>query len=181
MQTKILLIGILVFTLFFKANGQFSEISQKQIDSLQLYKYPSSDNVKFIVKSSKKYKFSEPIKITLIWTNNSESSEKIMIRDYWEHPIGVGATITDLNTKQKLEKYNSTHFLSSRLYSSTELEEYEIILEPNETKTYVVDLRQIPYFGNSELDRTKKIPKGKYSAQVYYYDRISNIFEFVVE
>ena len=181
MQKKLFLIGVLVFTLSFKASGQSSELSQKQSKLFKFYKYPSSNNVEFTVKARKKYKFSEPIQITLIWTNNSNSSEKIMIRDYWEHPIGIGASITDLKTKQTLEKYNSTHILSSRFFIGKELEDYEIILKPNEVKTYTVDLRQIPYFDNTKLDRTKEIPIGKYSARISYYNKISTDFEFEVE
>lgn len=181
MQKKLLLISLLLFTLFFKASGQSSGLGQKQTELFKFHKYPSSNNVKFTVKARKKYKFSEPIKITLIWTNNSKSSEKIMIRDYWEHPIGVGVSITDLKTKKKLEKYNSTHILSSQLFIGKELEDYEIILKPNEVKTYTVDLRQIPYFDNTKLDRTKEIPKGKYSARISYYNKISTDFEFEVE
>lgn len=162
--------------------------SNLKVDTLEknnvlkkLSKYPSSKKVEFTVSASKKYSFSKPIEITLVWTNKSKSSEKIMLREYWSHPIGIVATITDLKTKQSLQEYPSTHALSSQLFLGKELEDYEITLNPNETKVYKVDLLQIPYFKNRELDRSKKIPKGKYSAQVSYYESISNSFEFEIE
>ena len=165
-----------------KAETSLKQNSSESDDIFQtLSKYPSSEKVEFSVIASKEYLFEKPIVITLVWINKSETDQKIMIRDYWEHPIGVGASITDLKTKRQLEKYTSTHFLSSQLYLGKELEDYEITLKPNETKSYTVDLRHIPYFDDTQLDRTKEIPKGKYTAQISYYDRISEDFEFEVE
>ena len=47
-----------------------------------------------------------------------------MLKEYWNHPIGVGAAITDLNTKRNLEVYNSTHFLSSTFFSENDLKSF---------------------------------------------------------
>ena len=81
---------------------EFKEISEQQSESKintvvqTLSKYPSSEKVEFSVIASEKYMFAEPIEITLVWVNKSETDQIIMIRDYWEHPIAVGASIIDL-------------------------------------------------------------------------------------
>ncbi|WP_324024598.1 hypothetical protein QSV08_15385 [Maribacter sp. BPC-D8] len=129
--------------------------------------YPTSDKVEFNIKAGKEYYAGEPIEIKLIWKNESDKNEKIMIRDYWGHPIGTGASIMDLKNVE-LTSQISSHILSSQLFSPDDLKEYEIELKPNETKEYSVDLLKIPILKQTESNLKSTLPKGKYKIQVFY-------------
>ncbi|NQZ48034.1 MAG: hypothetical protein HRT63_10990 [Erythrobacter sp.] len=147
---------------------------------IQFPGYPTSDKVEFNIKAEKKYYAGKPIEIKLIWKNKSNSNEKIMIRDYWEHPIGTGASIMDLNNVE-LTSQISSHILSSQLFSPDDLKEYEIELKPNETKEYSVDLLKIPILKQTESNPKSTLPKGKYKIQVFYYSKMSKEIEIEIK
>ena len=52
--------------------------------------------------------------------------------------------------------------------------------KPKESKIFNVDLRQSPYYNNSEINKTKNIPKGKYAGRVNYYGCFSKDFTFEI-
>jgi hypothetical protein len=146
----------------------------------QLFDYPTSTKVEFNIKAEKEYYAGKPIEIKLIWKNKSNKTEKIMIRDYWEHPIGTGASIKNLN-KVELTSQISSHILSSQLFSSKDLKEYEIELKPNETKEYSVNLLKIPILKQTKSNPKSTLPKGKYKIQVFYYLKMSKKIEIEIK
>ena len=142
--------------------------------------YPTSEKVVFNIKAGKEYYAGKSIEIKLIWKNESDKTEKIMIRDYWEHPIGTGASIMDLNNVE-LTSQISSHILSSQLFSPDDLKEYEIELKPNETKEYSVDLLKIPILKQTESNPKRSLQKGKYKIQVFYYSKMSEEIEIEIK
>ena len=99
----IIIIGIAYFGLemFDFAKGVKKDAQKENLNAelnaqIQFPGYPTSDKVEFNIKAEKEYFADKPIEIKLIWKNKSQNTEKIMIRDYWEHPIGTGASIMDL-------------------------------------------------------------------------------------
>ena len=147
---------------------------------IQFPGYPTSDKVEFNIKAEKEYYSDKPIEIKLIWKNKSRETEKIMIRDYWEHPIGTGASIMD-SQNVELTSEISNHILSSQLFSPDDLKQYEIELKPNETKEYSVDLLKIPILKQTESNPKSTLPKGKYQIQVFYYSRVSDRIEIEIK
>ena len=147
---------------------------------IQFPGYPTSDKVEFNIKAEKEYYSDKPIEIKLIWKNKSRETEKIMIRDYWEHPIGTGASIMD-SQNVELTSEISNHILSSQLFSPDDLKQYEIVLKPNETKEYSVDLLKIPILKQTESNLKSTLPKGKYQIQVFYYSRVSDRIEIEIK
>ncbi len=146
-----------------------------------MFKYPSSEIVEFTFTAAEKYTFGEPIEMTLKWLNKSQDNQVIMIRDYWEHPIGIGASIINIKTNDTQQKYTSRHILSSNFFLENELKEYEITLKPNESKTHPIHLNEIPYLENNDMNFSKKLPKGTYTAQINYYAKSSNELKFIIE
>ena len=147
---------------------------------IQFSSYPTSNKVEFNIKAEKEYYADKPIEIKLIWKNKSKITEKIMIRDYWGHPFGTGASIMDLNNVE-LTSQISNHILSSQLFTPQELKEYEIDLQPNEIKEYSVDLLKIPILKKPVSTTEKKLPKGKYKIQVFYYSKMSDKIEIEIK
>ena len=147
---------------------------------IQFPGYPTSDKVEFNIKAEKEYYSDKPIEIKLIWKNKSRETEKIMIRDYWEHPIGTGASIMD-SQNVELTSEISNHILSSQLFSPDDLKQYEIVLKPNETKEYSVDLLKIPILKQTESNLKSTLSKGKYQIQVFYYSRVSDRIEIEIK
>ena len=156
------------------------QVELKIYESAQFSNYPSSDKVKFSISAKKEYKVNEPIQIELIWKNTSDKKETIMIRDYWEHPMGTGASIKDANN-QELTRHLTNHIFSSRIYTSEELKDFEISLEPNETRTHLVDLLKIPVFKQKGFKNSKYLKKGKYKIQINYYSLESEIVEIEIK
>ncbi len=138
--------------------------------------YPTSKKVKFYIKAQKEYFVNQPIKVKLFWKNESNKVEKIMIYNYWEHPLGVSVSIKNMDNEE-LTKYHSSHFLSSKLFSANHFKQYEINLKPNEIKEYVVDLLKIPTLKS----KNSFLPKGKYRIQVFYYSMKSDEVEIEVK
>ena len=147
---------------------------------IQFLSYPTSDKIEFNIKTEKEYYSDKPIEIKLIWKNKSQETEKIMIRDYWEHPIGTGASIMDSNNME-LTSQVSNHILSSQLFTPEDLKEYEIDLKPNEIKEYSVDLLKIPILKQTESNPKSTLTKGKYLIQVFYYSRMSDKIEIEIK
>ena len=183
----IIIIGISYFGLemFDFAKGVKQDAQKEKLNSelnaqIQFSGYPTSDKVEFNIEAEKEYYEGKPIEIKLIWKNESNIAEKIMIRDYWEHPIGTGASITDLNNV-KLTSQISSHILSSQLFSPDDLKDYEIELKPNETKEYSVDLLKIPILKQTESNPKSTLPKGKYKIQVFYYSKMSKEIEIEIK
>ncbi len=183
----IIIIGIAYFGLemfdFAKAvkeDAQKENLNSELNAQIQFPGYPTSDKVEFNIKAEKVYYANKPIEIKLIWKNNSDETEKIMIRDYWEHPIGTGASITDSNNVE-LTSQVSNHILSSQLFTPEDLKEYEIELKPNEIKEYSVDLLKIPILKQTESNPTKTLPKGMYKIQVFYYSKMSDRIEIEIK
>jgi len=182
----IIIIGIVYFGLeiFDFAKGVNQDTQKENVNTelnvqIQFPVYPTSDKVEFNIKVEKEYYVDKPIEIRLIWTNKSNTTEKIMIRDYWEHPIGTGASIMDSNNVE-LTSLVSNHILSSQLFTPEDLKEYEIELQPNETKEYSVDLLKIPILKQTESNRKRTLQKGKYKIQVFYYLKISEEIEIEI-
>ncbi len=163
-----------------KEDAQKENLNAKLNAQIQFPDYPTSDKFEFNIKAEKDYYVGKPIEIKLIWKNKSNATEKIMIRDYWEHPIGTGASIMDLNDVE-LTSQVSNHILSSQLFTQEDLKEYEIELKPNETKEYSVDLLKIPILKQTESNWERVLPKGKYKIQVFYYSKISNKIEIEIK
>ena len=163
-----------------KQDAQNEKINAELNAQIQFSGYPTSDKVEFNIKTEKEYYVGKPIVIKLIWINKSNVNEKIMIRDYWEHPIGTGASIMDSNNTE-LTSQVSNHILSSQLFSPDDLKEYEIELKPNETKEYSVDLLKIPILKQTESNPKTALPIGKYKIQVFYYSKMSKVIEIEIK
>ncbi len=125
----IIIIGIAYFgiEMFGFAKGVKEDAKKENLNAglnaqTQFSGYPTSDKVEFNIKAGKEYYAGKPIEIKLIWKNESDKNEKIMIRDYWDHPIRNRASITDLNNV-KLTSQISSHILSSQLFSPDDLKE----------------------------------------------------------
>ncbi|WP_324027808.1 hypothetical protein QSV08_07635 [Maribacter sp. BPC-D8] len=182
-----LIIGISYFGLemFEFAKGVKQDAQKENLNAelnaqIQFPGYPTSDKVEFNIKVEKEYYADKPIEIKLVWKNKSNKTEKIMIRDYWEHPIGTGASIMDLNNVE-LTSQVSSHIFSSQLFSPDDLKEYEIELKPNETKEYSVDLLKIPILKQTESNPKSTLPKEKYKIQVFYYSKMSKEIEIEIK
>ncbi|UKM66188.1 hypothetical protein GSB9_02767 [Flavobacteriaceae bacterium GSB9] len=183
----IIIIGIAYFGLemFDFAKGVKKDAQKENLNAelnaqIQFPGYPTSDKVEFNIKAEKEYYADKPIEIKLIWKNKSQNTEKIMIRDYWEHPIGTGASIMDLKNVE-LTSQVSNHILSSQLFTPEDLKEYEVHLKPNEIKEYSVDLLKIPILKKTESNSKNTLPKGKYKIQVFYYSRMSDQIEIEIK
>lgn|GEM_PF-4075366 len=181
----IILFGYFGLAMYHFARGLQSNADNGNLDA-KLYEleksfdYPSSDKVEFIIEVRKVYYYNKPIEIKLIWKNNSNQSEKIMIKDYLGYPIGTGVSILDSNNTE-LTSAPSKHILSSQIFTSEELKEYEINLQPNETKEYSVDLLKTPILKENDFTLKKNIlPKGKYKIRAFYYLRMSNSIEIEI-
>ena len=183
----IIIIGIAYFgiEMYGFAKGVKEDAKKENLNAglnaqTQFSGYPTSDKVVFNIKARKEYYAGKPIEIKLIWKNESEKTEKIMIRDYWEHPIGTGASIMDLDNVE-LTSQISSHILSSQLFSPDDLKEYEIELKSNDTKEYSVDLLKIPILKQTESNPKSTLPKGKYKIQVFYYSKMSKEIEIEIK
>ncbi len=141
--------------------------------------YPSSEKVKFSISMKTEYDVKEPVVITFMWENKSDKTEKIMIKEYWGHPFGIGVSIKNADNEE-LTKYASTHFLSSQLYFADELKQYEIKLKPNEVKEYSTSLLSVPVFKKSAY-KENGLPEGKYKIRAFYYEQQSNEVEIAIK
>ena len=183
----VIIVGIVYFgiEMYGFAKGVKEDAEKENLNAelnaqIQSPGYPTSDKVEFYIKAEKEYSVGKPIEIKLIWKNESNTVEKIMIRDYWEHPIGTGASIMDTNNV-KLTSHFSSHIFSSQLFTPVDLKEYEIELKPNETKEYSVDLLKIPILKQTESNPKSTLPKGKYKVQVFYYSKMSKEIEIEIK
>ena len=163
-----------------KEDSQTENLNAELNTQIQFPGYPTSEKVEFSIEVEKEYFAEKPIEIKLVWKNKSDKTEKIMIRDYWEHPIGTGVSIVDSNNTE-LTSQVSNHIFSSQLFTPEDLKEYEIDIKPNETKKYSVELLKIPTLKQTESNPKSILPKGKYKIQVFYYSRMSDKIEIVIK
>ncbi|MDP8079716.1 hypothetical protein [Phocoenobacter skyensis] len=141
--------------------------------------FPSSKEVEFSINAKKKYKQGKVIDIDLVWKNNSDENETILIYDYKNSLIGLGALVFNDKNEVITEK-PSKLFYSSKFFTADEILDRKVILKPNETKKYTINLMEVPFFQNNNLKK-KGLEKGQYKVQLLYYDRKSKILEIEIE
>ena len=176
--TFIALIAYWAIVMLDFSNGVIEDIPKNQtvyVDhkEFRLADYPTSEAVEFTIESEEKNLEEEPIIIKMIWTNLSDKPEIIMIRDSWEHPMGVGASIKN-DQGIELTEHSSRHFLSSQLIIGDELKDFELTIKPNHSFEKEVNILKIPHFKKDELNKNQRLPKGDYGIQLNYHEQLSN-------
>jgi hypothetical protein len=145
----------------------------KQVDTLL------TKNIRLEISSDKAtYKTGEDIFINYKFTNISDSIQKIMIRDYWGFPMGMGIMITNSNDSS-ICKYPSRHILSSQIYTEKQLKAYYKKLKPKEIIEGQVKLQDIPVFKDFITDKT--LPQDTYNIRLTYIWLISNTIRIDVK
>ncbi len=174
-MTKRILIAIIILgCLNMQTKGQIS-IAKQTV-------YPSSEKVEFSITMRKEYYAAESNKIKrkFIWENKSNKTEKIMLKEGWEHLLMSGVSIKN-EKNEELTKYQTKHILMSQIYQNKELKKHEIKLKPNEIKEYTCYLLSIPILKEGVLTEHNCLREGRYKIQAYYYAQKSNEIEIVIK
>lgn len=128
------------------------------------------------VKSS--YRLGEAIYVRYRFTNVSRVYQSILIRDYWEFPMGMMAMIINSSNSSVCE-YPSRHILSSQLYTESQLKDYYQIVKPGGFVEGQLKLQGVPVFKDYIKDNI--LPIDKYKVSLSYLWLSSNSIMIEVE
>jgi hypothetical protein len=117
------------------------------------------------------YKLGDTIWVDYTFLNISDSTQEILIKEYWNHPMGMTASILDENDSS-ICKYPTKTYYSSTIFLEKDLKDYYKRIEPNSKITGKVALQSIPAF--KDYIKNGLIPKGKYTVNLGYYILLSN-------
>lgn len=138
-----------------------------------------SKNIRLEISSDKSnYMTGEDIYINYKFINMSQTDQKIMIKDYWGFPMGMGTTINNSNDSS-ICKYPSRHILASQIFTENQLKDYYRKFKPGESIKGRVKLQDIPVF--QDFIKDKILPVDIYKIKLSYIWLISNTIMIEIE
>jgi len=169
MRSNILIICCLILSInCFSQNVIFNENGKELPKKIRLK----------ITTDRESYNLGDTIWIDYTFLNVSDSTQEILIKEYWNHPMGMTASILDENDSS-ICKYPTRTYYSSTLFFEKDLKDYYKSIEPNSKITGKVALQSIPAF--KDYIENGLIPKGKYTISLGYYILLSNTLEIHIK
>jgi hypothetical protein len=113
-------------------------------------------------------------------TNNSNEEQKLLFdkpRVSTGGPWATTGKVTDTNKKLSVVEYENKAMLSSKVYTEEELKDNYYYLKPRQTLNRQYELTDIVVLNSPN----KKLPKGNYEIQLFYYNNISNILSIKIK
>jgi hypothetical protein len=124
--------------------------------------------------------FGDIILLNLSLTNNSNEEQKLLFdkpRVSTGGPWATTGKVTDTNKKLSVVEYENKAMLSSKVYTEEELKDNYYYLKPRQTLNRQYELTDIVVLNSPN----KKLPKGNYEIQLFYYNNISNILSIKIK